>query len=152
LSVGERWLDASSELTLKVVVTRTYRATLQVSLHDSPNPLDPVGATDWSETRASEFVPIEVAMTDEVVTRDQSVSLVATRAVAGGAVWAVFVDRWGLAKPVYWEAMGGTGVAAGAAYELAAGSDRLTIGESFAVRNVATAAAGRHLITAQSAT
>ena len=124
-------------------MTRTYRAALQVSLHDAPNPLDPVGATDWSETRASAFVPVEVAMTDQVVTRDQSVSLVTERPLGAGAVWALFADRWAAAKPVYWAAIHGDKLPAGANYELAAGSDRLTTGESFAVRNVAYTAARR---------
>ena len=124
-------------------MTRTYRAALQVSLHDAPNPLDPVGATDWSATRASAFVPVEVAMTDQVVTRDQSVSLVTTRPLGVGAVWALFADRWAAAKPVHWVAIHGESLPAGATYEVEAGSDRLTTGESFAVRNVASSAASR---------
>src|SRR5580692_9373987 len=48
--------DASPELTpRRTVVSKTYRATLQVSVHDAPNPLDPIGATDWGQTRASDF-------------------------------------------------------------------------------------------------
>ena len=115
---------------------RTYRASLEISLHDAPNPLDPLGATDWSETRASEFTPVDVAMTDELVTRERSAAVVANRARAAGSVWALFVDRWGQAKPVYWAAID-AGLEAGATYELAAGSDHLTIEGSFAVRNVA---------------
>jgi hypothetical protein len=115
---------------------------LQVSLHDAPNPLDPIGATDWGETRASAFVPVEVAMTDEVVTRDRDASIVATRDVGAGGVWAMFVDRWGPAKPVFWAPLDDE-LATGSAYELTAGSDHLTIGDSFAVRNVAKTVASR---------
>ena len=123
-------------------MTRTYRAALQVSVHDEPNPLDPIGATNWAETRASAFVPVDVAMTDEVATRERSASMVLTRPVADGAVWAMFVDRWATAKPVYWAAVGGS-LEAGATFELAAGRDRLTMGDSFAVRNVAKMDAAR---------
>jgi hypothetical protein len=123
-------------------VSRTYQAALQVSLHDAPNPLDPIGATDWGETRASAFVPVDVSMTDEVVTRDLGSTLLATRAVAAGGVWALFVDRWGPAKPVYWAAVEGA-VDAGSVFELAAGRDHLTMGDSFAVRNVAATVAAR---------
>jgi hypothetical protein len=123
-------------------VARTYQAELQVSLHDAPNPLDPIGATDWGETRASAFVPVAVAMTDEVVTRHRGASLLATRAVGSGGVWALFVDRWGAAKPVFWAPVDGV-VDAGAAYELPAGSDHVTIADSFAVRNVAKTVAAR---------
>ena len=123
-------------------MARTYQAELQVSLHDAPNPLDPIGATDWGETRASAFVPVEVAMTDEVVTRDRDASIVATRDVGAGGVWAMFVDRWGPAKPVFWAPLDDE-LATGSAYELTAGSDHLTIGDSFAVRNVAKTVASR---------
>jgi hypothetical protein len=121
-------------------VARTYRASLQLSLHDAPNPLDPIGATDWGETRASAFVGVDVTMTDGVVSRDLSSSLVATRAVPVGAVWALFVDRWGAAKPVYWQPVG-RALDAGARFELAAGEDRVSIGDGFAVRNVAVSMA-----------
>jgi hypothetical protein len=123
-------------------VARTYQAELQVSLHDAPNPLDPIGATDWGETRASAFVPVEVAMIDEVVSRDRGASIVATRAIGTGGVWALFVDRWGAAKPVFWAPLHDE-LAAGLAYELPAGRDHLTIGDSFAVRNVAKTVASR---------
>jgi len=109
---------------------------LEISLHDAPNPLDPLGATDWGATRASAFTPVEVAMTDEIVTREHSASVVTTRPLPAGSVWALFVDRWGQARPVYWAAIG-AGLEAGAAYEVAAGRDHLTIEGSFAVRNVA---------------
>ena len=117
-------------------MSRTYRATLQVSLHDAPNPLDPIGAANWAETRASAFVPLEVEMADQVVVRDRSSTLVATRPVAAGGVWALFVDRWGPAKPVY-RAARASGMADGATYVVPAGHDRLTLGGTFAVRNVA---------------
>jgi hypothetical protein len=117
-------------------VSRTYRATLQVSLHEAPNPLDPIAATNWGETRASAFVPVQVEMTDQVVARDLSSTLVATRPVAAGGVWALFVDRWGPAKPVYWAALA-EGMADGATYVVPAGHDRLTLGDTFAVRNIA---------------
>jgi len=123
-------------------VPRTYRALLQISLHDAPNPLDPLGATDWSDTRASAFAPVEVAMTDEIVTREQSASVVTTRPLAPDSVWALFVDRWGPAKPVYWAAIDG-GLEAGEAFEVVAGRDHLTIDGSFAVRNVARTATMR---------
>ena len=65
----------------------TYRASLQVSLHDAPNPVDPIGATDWGETRASDFVAVDVEMTGGRLIRDLGSSLVATRAlVARGGV------------------------------------------------------------------
>jgi len=118
-------------------VTKTYRASLQVSLHDAPNPLDPIGATDWGQTRASDFAPIDVEMTNEIITRNGAVSVVATRAVGAGGVWALFVDRWGPAKPVYWAALD-AGIEVGTTFELPAGHDRLSIGDSFAVRNIAT--------------
>ena len=115
---------------------RTYQALLQISLHDAPNPLDPLGATDWGETRASGFAPVEVAMTDETVIREQNASVVTTRPLAANSVWALFVDRWGPGKPVYWAAID-AGLEAGASYEVVAGRDHLTIDGSFAVRNVA---------------
>ncbi|MFI5040645.1 MAG: hypothetical protein ACHQNA_02140 [Acidimicrobiales bacterium] len=115
---------------------RTYRTVLQVALHTAANPLDPVGATDWSETRASEFVEVDVEMTDQLVTRAGNLQLVATRPVEAAGVWALFVDRWQKAKPLYWQAVGGE-LAAGEIFELAAGSERLSLGDSFAVRNVA---------------
>jgi hypothetical protein len=118
-------------------MTKTYRAALQVSLHDAPNPLDPIDATDWGRTRASDFVPVDVELTRELVTRHQSVAVVATRDVAATGVWALFVDRWRSAKPVYWATLGAA-LEAGATFELAAGTDHLFIGDSFAVRNVAS--------------
>lgn len=116
---------------------KTYRATLQVSLHDAPNPLDPIGATDWGQTRASDFAPVAVEMTDELIVRRAGVSVVATRAVPTGGVWALFVDRWGSGKPVYWAVLD-AGLDEGATFELVAGQDHLSISDSFAVRNVAT--------------
>ena len=118
-------------------MTRTYRAALQASLHDAPNPLDPVGATNWGLTRASGFVTVDVAMTDEVVTRQRSSSIVATRTIGAGGVWALFVDQWGPAKPLYWATLD-KGLHAGDTFEIAAGRDHLTMGNSFAVRNAAT--------------
>jgi len=120
-------------------VTKIYRATLQASLHDAPNPLDPIGATDWGRTRASEFVPVDVEMTNETIVHDHAASIVASRALEAGAVWALFVDRWGPGKPVYWVPLN-AGLEAGGTFELAAGEDHLSIGDCFAVRNVATAA------------
>jgi len=119
-------------------VTKTYRATLQLSLHDAPNPLDPIGATDWGKTRLSGFAPVQVEMTSELVVRDQSASVVANRTVAAGGVWALFVDRWGSAKPVFWAPLD-TGLEKGATFVLPAGQDHLSIEDSFAVRNIATA-------------
>ena len=117
-------------------MTRTYRAVLQASLHYAPNTVDPMGVTGWGETRASAFVTVDVEMTDEVVTREDCCSLVATRTVGAGGVRALFVDRWAPGKPVYWAAIDG-GLDAGTTFELAAGGDHLTTGNSIAVRNVA---------------
>ncbi len=119
-------------------MSKTYRATLQVSVHDAPNPLDPIGATDWGQTRASDFVPVAVEMTSELVIRDESASVVADRTVAAGGVWALFVDRWGSAKPVFWAPLD-AGLEKGATFVLPAGRDHLSIEDSFAVRNIATA-------------
>ncbi|GAC1375290.1 MAG: hypothetical protein NVSMB4_03370 [Acidimicrobiales bacterium] len=121
-------------------MTKSYRAGLQVSLHDAPNPLDPIGATDWGRTRASAFVDVDVEMTDQTVNRPVDVTLLATRTLGDDAVWAVFVDRWGAGKPVCWAPIG-RDIAEGAQFTLAAGSDRLSIGDSFSVRNVATVSA-----------
>ncbi|GAC1318119.1 MAG: hypothetical protein NVSMB16_14470 [Acidimicrobiales bacterium] len=58
-------------------MTKSYRAGLQLSLHDAPNPLDPIGATDWGRTRASAFVDVDVEMTDQTVTRPVDITLLA---------------------------------------------------------------------------
>ena len=115
----------------------TYRAALQLSLHDAPNPLDPVGATNWGQTRASGFVPVDIELTDEILTRGDASTLVANRPVAAGGVWALFADRWGPAKPLYWATLD-EALSDGATFDLPAGQDRLTMGNSFAVRNVST--------------
>ena len=121
-------------------MTRTYRAGLQISLHDAPNPVDPIGATDWGGTRASAYAGVEVDLNGEILTRSAAVSLTADRDLPVGAVWALFVDQWGQAKPVHWARLA-VPAAAGAVVELAAGDDQLTIDGSFAVRNVARSTA-----------
>jgi len=121
-------------------MTRTYRAGLQISLHDAPNPVDPIGATDWGGTRASAYAGVEVDLNGEILTRSAAVSLTADRDLPVGAVWALFVDRWGPAKPVYWTTLTEP-LAVGAVLELAGGDDRLTIDGVFAVRNVARSTA-----------
>ncbi|GAC1587303.1 MAG: hypothetical protein NVS3B21_02070 [Acidimicrobiales bacterium] len=118
-------------------MTKSYRAALQMSLHDAPNPLDPIGATDWGRTRASAFVDVDVELTDQTVTRSSDTTVHAVRTLDDGAVWALFVDRWGAGKPVCWAPVG-QAVNEGAPFTLAAGSDRLSIGDSFSIRNVAT--------------
>lgn len=120
-------------------MTKSYRAALQMSLHDGPNPLDPIGATDWGRTRASEFAGVEVELTEQTLTRTTETTLYAARALEAGAVYALFVDRWGAGKPVWWAPVG-RAIDEGAPFMLPAGSDRLSIGDSFSVRNVATTA------------
>lgn len=121
-------------------MTKSYRAALQVSLHDAPNPLDPIGATDWARTRASAFVGVDVELSDQTVTRSADATLLAVRRLGDGAVWALFVDRWGAGKPVCWAPLGRV-VDQDSQFTLTAGSDRLSIGDSFSVRNVATTSA-----------
>jgi hypothetical protein len=78
-------------------------------------------------------------MANEMIVRDRSASIVANRTVGIGGVWALFVDRWGPGKPVFWATLD-AGLERGATFVLPAGEDHLSIDDSFAVRNIATAA------------
>jgi hypothetical protein len=109
------------------------RRMLQASLHDAPNPLDPV-ATNWAETRASERVAIDVELTGVRLARGGVALLVPNRPLAADAVWAIFIDGWVGAQPVLWERIG-VPLEAGAPFLLEPGTDRVTMASMFTIRN-----------------